>query len=167
MSFPRRKFLKSGAMAAVAVGLLAKSPFLALAQDSNRAGRPVEHRIPYEAKTDRVFYFTKSTFEPYLNTDFTVKAGAIVTTMRLIEVEDCKASAPKGAGECFSLMFRADRTLSIARTIHVFDHDALGEFSLFVSRTKKTSDPDGIYYVAVINHRLESPAPRPKSGRRG
>ncbi len=164
MSVPRRRFLKSGALAAVAVGLLSKAPLIAFGQDSTRsATQDGTYPIPYEAKTDRVFYFTKSTFDPYLDTDFTVRAGVLVATLRLIEVEACGSPAPKGAGECFSLTFRADRTLSIARTIHTFDHYALGKFDLFVSETKMKNDPDTIYYVAVINHRTEAgPPPKPE-----
>jgi len=164
MSVQRRRFLKSGALAAVAVGLLSKAPLNVFGQDSTRsASQSGNYQIPYEAKTDRIFYFAKSTFDPYLDTDFTVRAGVLVATLRLIEVEECGTPAPKGAGECFSLTFRADRTLSIARTIHNFEHDALGQFDLFVSQTKMKSDPDGIYYVAVINHRTEAaPPPKPK-----
>lgn len=163
MSVPRRRFLKSGALAAVAVGLLSKAPLIAFGQESTQSASPAgNYQIPYEAKADRVFYFTKSTFDPYLDTDFTVRAGVLVATLRLIEVEACGSPAPKEAGECFSLTFRADRTLSIARTIHGFEHDALGKFDLFVSTTKMMSDPEGIYYVAVINHRTEvGPPPKP------
>jgi hypothetical protein len=159
MSVPRRTFLKSVSIAAVAAGFLSKAPLIAHGQDSSRSASPAGyHRIPYEATTDKVFYFTKSAFDPYLNTDFTVRASLHTATLRLIAVEECKSP---GEGECFALTFRADRTLSPLSTIHPFEHDALGEFNLFVSTTTKKTDPDGLYYVAVINHRTgKAPAPR-------
>ena len=169
MSLSRRKFLRTSTIAALFASLalnplktaFAQKSDLNLQSTSTAAGSPY-HAIPQEAKRDRVFYFAKSTFEPHLNTDFVVRAGVIVTTLRLIEVEDCGASdnaASGDAGECFSLTFRADRTLSDVRTIHVFEHAALAEFNLFVAETKKFRDPDGIYYVAVINHRTRPAAP--------
>jgi len=163
MPISRRKFLRSSTVAAL-FGSLALHPMKSVfAQKSEPDPRNTNFEIPQEAKRDRVFYFAKSTFKPHLNTDFVVRAGVIVTTLRLIEVEDCGSTdneAAGDAGECFSLTFRADRELSDLRTIHVFEHAALGEFNLFVATTKTLSDPDGIYYVAVINHRLGgAPAP--------
>lgn len=145
MSTSRRNFLRAGTSAVLFAGLSVNPLKLAFAQS---VGRNFE--IPQEAKRDRVFYFTRSTFEPHLNTQFKVVAGAYVTSLRLIEVENC---APRGAaGECFTLTFSADQELSPVRTIHVFEHGALGEFNLFVSQTTKMKDPEGVYYVAVINH---------------
>jgi hypothetical protein len=173
MSLSRRSFLRSSTVTALFASLalnplktaFAQKSDLSLQSTSTAAGSPY-YEIPQEAMRDRVFYFAKSTFEPHLNTDFVVRAGVIVTTLRLIEVEDCGSTdneAAAGAGECFSLTFRADRTLSDLRTIHVFEHAALAEFNLFVAETKKFKDPDGIYYVAVINHqtRPAEPATRP------
>lgn len=163
MSLSRRKFLRSSTAAALFASLALHPLKTAFAQSTSTGAGSRNHEIPQEAKRDRVFYFAKSTFDPHLNTDFVVRAGVIVTTLRLIEVEDCGSAdneATGEAGECFSLTFRADRTLSDLRTIHVFEHAALSEFNLFVSETKKLTDPDGIYYVATINHRLGSGAPR-------
>jgi hypothetical protein len=171
MSLSRRTFLRTSTVAALFASLALHPLKTAFAQKSDlnlqstttAAGSPY-YEIPQEAKRDRVFYFTKSTFEPHLNTDFVVRAGVIVTTLRLIEVEDCGSTdneAAAGAGECFALTFRADRTLSDLRTIHVFEHAALAEFNLFVAETKKLRDPEGIYYVAIINHRTTPDAPRP------
>jgi len=169
MALSRRKFLRSSTAAALFAGLALHPLKTAFAQNAgvssqrtSAAAGSRNHEIPQQAKRDRVFYFAKSTFEPHLNTDFIVRAGVIVTTLRLIAVEDCGSTdneARGEAGECFALTFRADRTLSDLRTIHVFEHAALSEFNLFVSETKKLTDPDGIYYVATINHRLGSDAP--------
>ena len=156
MSVVRRNFLKAGIMAAVAAGFLTRSPLTALAQDSKSTGY---FPVPFEAKTENTFYFKQSTFEPYVNTDFKVQASRITATLRLIAVEQCGDTETKATGECFALTFKADRQLSIVQTIHPFTHDALGEFDLFVSTTKVKSDPDGLYYVAVINHQIQTSRP--------
>jgi hypothetical protein len=158
MAVLRRSFLKSGLLAALAAGLLTRAPLIALGQDATRSKTQTDYfQIPYQAKTEKTFYFTKSTFDPYLNTEFTVRASLNVATLQLIAVDECK---PAGKGECFSLTFRADRELSPLTTIHPFEHGALGKFELFVAPTKQTNDPDGIYYVAVINHRTVTVQPR-------
>jgi hypothetical protein len=164
MPISRRKFLRSSTVAALFASLALHPLKTAFAQktevkteSATTAAGPSNFQIPQEAMRDRVFYFKKSTFEPHLNTDFVVRAGVLITTLRLIEVEDCGGDA--SAGECFSLTLRADRPLSDLRTIHVFEHAALGEFNMFVTATKKVRDPDGIYYVAVINHRVGGDAP--------
>lgn len=158
MAVLRRSFLKSGLMAALAAGLLSKAPLIACGQDATRSKSLTDYfQVPYQAKTEKTFYFTKSTFDPYLNTDFTVRASRNVATLQLIKVEECK---PAGKGECFSLTFHADREVSPLTTIHPLEHGALGEFNLFLAPTKKLNDPEGLYYVAVINHRTVTVQPR-------
>lgn len=155
MSLSRRSFLRTGTAAALLAGLSFHPLKSVFAQDG---GDPKGYfQTPQEAKTERPFYFTKTTFEPHINTDFSSRFARLVTTLRLVAVEDCPAPPSRAAGgECFSLTFRADRELSSLTTIHPMEHAALGEFSLFVSQTKRERDPEGIYYVAVINHRVES-----------
>lgn len=167
MPISRRKFLRSSTTTALFAGLALQPLKAAFAQSSDPQRTTADpastnFQIPQEAMRDRVFYFQKSTFEPHLNTDFVVRAGVLVSTLRLVEVEDCGGDSA-GAGECFSLTLRADRPLSDLRTIHVFEHAALGEFNMFVSATKKLKDPDGLYYVAVINHRTAADAPAPRT----
>jgi hypothetical protein len=170
MSISRRKFVKAGSMAAL-IGL-SVSPFsTALGQTAVKRAQnePPDNGYfltPAEATTDRVFYFQLSTFEPHLNTDFTSRLGVAVTTLRLTEVEACPTpAATENAGECFTLTFRADRELNSLSTIHTLEHGALGEFQIFVSPTKHAKDPDGLYYVAVINHRIET-GPRKRTAPR-
>lgn len=157
MSLTRRKFLSAGAYAALIASLPLASLEKVFAQESKDTFGPQKvdglYQVPQEAKSDRPFQFTQAAFEPHVNTDFRVRAGKLVNTLRLVEVEPC-ASGEASDGECFSLMFQADGELSRVRTIHVFEHDALGEFSLFVETTERKSDPRGLYYVAVINHRI-------------
>ena len=170
----RRMFLRAGTLAALSAGVMLSPLKTVFAQSGSSSSSRRVHtpdqdargyfRVPQEAKTERNFYFTKSTFEPHINTDFKSRLAVIVTTLRLVEVEECPTPpAMASAGECFSLTFRADGELTKLTSIHVFEHAALGEFPLFVSPTVSKSDPDGIYYVAVINHRIETnPRPTPR-----
>lgn len=155
MSTSRRRFLKSGAMATLFAGVYCGSPKLVFGQQKNNQANTRNFEVPYEAKTDPVFYFTKSTFDPHLKTDFRVQAGTITTTLTLVEVLNCAApktkAAHKTSGECFSLLFKADRELSSVQTIYKLEHAALGKFSLFVERVAKQDDADNIYYEAIIN----------------
>ena len=171
-------FVRAGALAALSAGAMLSPLKSALAQSGDRrpnlppqaADAAGYFRVPHEAKTENLYYFTKATFEPHLNTDFTSRLAVVVTTLRLVAIDDCPTPpSTDGAGECFSLTFRADRELTDLTTLHVFEHAALGEFPLFVSKTKSQSDPDELYYVAVINHRVETgprptPPSRPKKG---
>ena len=157
MITPRRTFLKSGAMVALFAGVCAGSADLAFPQQAAPKAPGANHPIPYETKLDPVFYFTRATFEPHLNTEFRVVAGRTSTAMKLVEIAAC---GPRGVrdgaeGECFTLLFRASEPLAKIRTIHEVEHDALKKFSMFFSPVKKNSDPEGIYYEAVINRRVK------------
>ena len=155
----RRKFLKSGALATLCAGIYFGSPKLAIGQQVFKKENKGKFETPYEAKLDKVFYYTKATFDPYLNTEFRVRAEKMVTRMMLVEIKDCRPKVKPGAkqpsGECFSLLFKAEGELSFVRTIHEIEHDGLKSFSLFLERVGKEDDKDGIYYEAVINHMTE------------
>ena len=177
----RRMFLRAGTLAALSAGAVLSPLKSVFAQagggrSAQAAGQDAQgyFQVPQEAKSERGYYFTKSTFEPHLNTDFKSRLAVVTTTLRLIAIEDCPTpAATEGAGECFSLTFRADRELTDLTTLHVFEHAALGEFPMFVSKTVSKGDPRGHYYVAVVNHRIEtgprrelhnSPKRRPSKG---
>lgn len=161
MSTSRRKFLKSSAVATLCAGISLSSPAFVFGQQTDTPQTKHNFDTPYEAKKDPVFYYTKSTFEPHLKTDFRVQAGTITSVLTLVAVTDCTPparinpahtkGAAKASGECFSILFHADRELSPLQTIHAFEHGALGKFSLFVSRVVKHDDSDRIYYEAIIN----------------
>lgn len=148
----RRKFLKCGAMAAAAAGFLLKSP--TFAQQSPRRDPRTIFEIPIESKRTKTFYFNQNTFEPYLNTEFRVTEGEKVIRLKLVRVQDRTVRPSKNApkqvsGECFSLLFQASDELSIVRQTHVLDHDALGQFTLFLVRAD--DEKRGICYEAIIN----------------
>ncbi len=170
MPTPRRLFLKSGIMATLCAGLNFGSLVSVLAQDKRDSPYAV---IPQEAKSERNFYFTKSTFDPYLESSFRVQLGRKVTELRLVKVADCTPGASQTAqatrrtttaktatkssatnanpdSQCFLLVFSAAEQLSQFQTIFPIEHDALGSFSLFLVETE---DADGsFYYTATYNH---------------
>lgn len=160
MSTSRRSFVKSG----LVLGLVAAAGFnlknLVSAQEQSAPGRARAASltaVPEEAKTDDVFYFKKSTFESYLNTEFVVRLGATTTTMKLVQIVDCTTSLSDKSvtiakGECFTLIFKANRKFPKGVPIVPLEHAALGRFELFLETWKNMGDPKGTYYQAVINH---------------
>lgn len=153
MSIARRSFIKTGAKTALTAGVLMKfsgTAFGRLTSTDTRA----DFQIPYEAKTDRVFYFNRATFEPHLNTNFAVQSKGRRVNLLLIAIEDRRTSAQKRAArpgsECFALIFRAPELLTEITTIYELEHPALARFSLFLTGTQ--DDEGRVTYEAVINH---------------
>jgi hypothetical protein len=160
MSLSRRKFLRSGAVCALATGALLRTPLAALAQDA-RANPALDFQLPYEAATSPVFYFTRATFEPYLNGIFVAQgASGRKVQLTLVAVRGYAPSAatrlalkPQVRTDCFSLRFRASGQLRHLTTIHTLEHAALGQFDLFMTE----SAVRGVrFYEAVINHAVNS-----------
>ncbi len=157
MTTSRRRFLKAGVMASLLAGFCLKEGSVAFGQkDKTKEKPPVKKKappqwIPDNAQRDEVFYFTKSKFDPYLNTEFTNRIGAITTRLTLVEIVDCAA----GKGNCFVLIFKANRQLPESVPIITLQHSALGKFDLSLGKWKNFADPKGLYYQAVINHALE------------
>lgn len=176
MNLSRRTFIRSGSVA-FCTYLCLINPLTTAARQQKRLGELKEkYEIPYEAKLDPVYHYTRATFEPHLNTPFYVHAGVKTSTLTLIEIEDCGKRTKGVSGECFSLLFRASEKLSFVQTIYNLEHAALGVFSLFLTQTRIGRDPEGLYYVAIINHmredatQTEGPGPveppKPKPGGR-
>lgn len=158
MPVTRRSFLRAGALTALSAGFLMNSAGLALAQTAAPTPDEAEDfRVPQESKTDPVFYYKKTTFEPYVNTTFRARARGGVVELVLAKVIDTSSPARTTLtrrarpSESFSLLFRASEPLTEITTIHTLDHDALGKFSLFLVRANAPEE-DGILYEAVINH---------------
>lgn len=127
----------------------------ALAQTGSNPAQ--DFAVPQEAKADAVFYYKKSTFDPYLNTTFRARARGAEVQLVLVKITDACSPVRNTltrrarATEGFTLLFRADAPLSDISTIHNLEHDALGRFALFLVRTSKEDDRV-LYYEAVINH---------------
>ena len=152
MSVSRRRFLRSGAMAAVAVGVL-KSPVQALASKSQNY-----FQVPFAAGQNAGFHYARSAFEPYIGEIFKGHDElGMVVKLKLDRVTGYTpnprtriTTAQPLRTDCFSLSFEASRELPPTSTTYAIEHPKLGTFSLFLKR----ADVKGqIYYEAVI-HRL-------------
>lgn len=155
MNLTRRNFLRAGTITALLAGLNLSPASLVFGQTKSRGEGGFA--IPYEAKTDPVFYFTRETFAPYLNSTFRMTTGAkgVAFDVTLVSVFDFQAQArtrktKTHGGECFSLTFRAGARDTVSQGTYKFSHPALGRFSLFV--VPGTTEDGTTTYEAVINH---------------
>ncbi|MCA1633542.1 MAG: hypothetical protein LC802_07450 [Acidobacteria bacterium] len=154
MNLTRRNFLRAGTVSALLAGLNLSPARRVFGQTKSRGGGGFA--IPYEAKIDPAFYFTRETFAPYVGSSFrlTTRAKGAAFDMTLVSVFDFQAQArarksKTHGGECFSLTFRAGERDTVSQGTYKFSHAALGRFSLFVVPGKA----DGATtYEAVINH---------------
>ncbi|MFL6227318.1 MAG: DUF6916 family protein [Pyrinomonadaceae bacterium] len=159
MNITRRNFVRAGAVSAFLAGLNLSPARLVFGQKKGATdkGKGAEgFSIPYEAKTDAVFYFAPGTFTPYLNSTFRVSRGRDVSfDATLVEVFDNQAQALRRKvkthqGQCFTLTFRAGERDTVSQGTYQFSHPALGRFALFIVPGKPSAD--GTVYEAVINH---------------
>ena len=105
MNVTRRKFLRAGSVCALFAGLGLSPSKLALGQLKRKSPR---FEVPYESKTNPVFYFNRETFAPYVGTDFRLyqKGARKGYGLRLEEVFDRQAQIRARRlrthdGECF------------------------------------------------------------------
>ena len=166
----RRTFLRTGALAAISAGFALSSVRIAFGQDNKQPNPALDFQIPYEAKLNPVFSYTKATFDPYVGGVFSARGNnGKQVTLTLAAVRDLSGRAANETDEhfkrrqqsaritkkaratnAFSLVFRASGTLSELSTIHQLDHAALGKFSLFLVSSE---DEQGRrLYEAVISH---------------
>jgi hypothetical protein len=148
--------VRAGAVSALFAGLNLSPAKLIFGQQKRTSGAG-GFAVPYEAKTDAVFYFSHETFAPYLNTTFRIatRAKGAAFDATLVQVFDYQAQARARKtkthdGECFSLTFRVGERDTVSQGTYKFVHPALGRFSLFV--VPGTPSASGMSYEAVINH---------------
>jgi hypothetical protein len=159
MPVTRRRFLRSGATAALTAVVALKAAPAAFAQIGAKPDPKRDFEIPREAHNSPLMSFKRETFEPYVGGTFRVRAGAHAVDMKLTKVRGCEIS-PKGRAltkkarptDCFALDFSSSETLTDLTSIYDVEHAALGNFVLFLTRR---DGPRGIYfYEAVFNHAL-------------
>ena len=157
MPVSRRTFLRSGAMTVILTGVALDSMPLSFAQDAPKADPKQDFLVPFEVKQEKIFFFQRETFEPYVNGTFTLRAGAASVEATLVSVRDCNPVANKltrkaRQSECFAVIFSAEGALTDLTTIYDVEHGALGKFALFLTRR---DGPRGTYfYEAVFNGAL-------------
>jgi hypothetical protein len=155
MNLTRRNFLRAGTVSALLAGLNLSPAKLAFGQTKSQVAGGFA--VPYEAKTDPAFYFTRESFAPYVGSTFrlTTRAKGVAYDATLVSVFDYQAQArarknKTHGGESFALTFRAGERETVSQGTYKLSHAALGHFSLFVVPGK--SDAGGTSYEAVINH---------------
>jgi hypothetical protein len=159
MSTSRRKFLRTGLLAAMVAALPAK---YVLGQSwKDRDGNPANNP---PASSDPLGLYTKATFKTYLNSIFQLQTFAGIVPVTLLEVGDLPA--PKG-GECFSLLFRGG-SRAFRQDTYTLVHPSLGTFQLLL--VPAGADENGAQgYLATINRlsladAVNSSAPAKRSG---
>lgn len=157
MSISRRRFIKSGSLAALAAGVVLNPQALAFAQ-SQTQGTSLGFQIPLTAQQQPGYMFTSGTFQPYVGSIFQAPdARGQMISLTLLSVTPYKPAtstklstrACRGT-ESFSLLFRASAVLPPFTSIHRVSHPALGQFDLFLSpHSLPGTEP---IYEAVFSH---------------
>ena len=156
MAISRRRFMKSGTLAAIAASVVLKPQILALAQRST-LGTSQGYPIPLEAQKQPTYMFTSGTFQPYVGSIFQApNARGEMVSLKLVSVTPYQPSratklSTKSSPEtdCFSLMFNASGKLPPFTSIHQVSHPSLGKFDLFLTQH---SSAKASVYEAVFNH---------------
>jgi hypothetical protein len=151
MSLSRRRFLQTGAVAAIAATVIS-NPLQSFAQTGagGRAGAPY-FPVPDAARLESAVYLQKVAFTPYVGTQFRVQGGGKGGLLTLTQVDDLRSNDKTvGAGNGFSLLFAGSLKQPLAQDTYTFTHAALGKFSLLLVRLN-TRKQDRAYYEAIIN----------------
>ena len=149
MSFPRRRFLKSGAV--VSAALLLKPGTFIFGQNSV-SNTPLN---PRQSSLHPVKSYSREMFEPYIGDIFRVRVGKHVVRLKLEALENVSpASGGITTGmvaptDCFSMRFHAASPLPSRARIHQLSHPNLGHFDLYMSQSK---DGGKFLQTAIVNH---------------
>lgn len=145
--YNRRDFLKTGGL--VIIG------GLALGGNADLFGKTIKKSgyfpLPPGVNSNDVSLFNKQTFEPFLNTNFSVRRkNSAQIPMRLVEVvgsDNKKNSFNTEATDDFLLVFEVIGKERLEDKIYNIAHPELGEFSIFVSTVGRS----GKRYQAVFS----------------
>lgn len=149
--------MKAGIIVAACAGIPLKAQFTDAqnAGDKRSKTSSVSKQLS-QTPADMLAYYNKSTFAPYVNTEFTVHLNSIkVRKITLVEVRDYTNASGQGAmagtgEECFSLFFTAPSGRYFPQGTYEVEHAALGTFLLFLVPTGKRSVGDQ-YFEAAFN----------------
>lgn len=155
MEISRRRFIKSGSIAALAIAVSSQNTTFA---QRRFAGVSQGYAIPLEAQKDPTYMFTSGTFQPYVGGIFQApNARGQMIKLKLTSVtpykpaRNTKISTAKAIEtDTFSLTFIAASALPEFTSIHKVSHPALGEFDLFLSPHSLPGAER--VYEAVFNH---------------
>jgi len=157
MANSRRDFIKKSAMAVVAAGIPIELSEIVFARSGNRSAG---FAVPGASLNDPLMYLNRSSFEPYANSIFQVRASRYSANLNLIQVSSgnqhiqalkakkASATVVRESEERFALLFKA--TKSIPQEVYSVDHAALGKFRMLIVPVVNR-DRGAFYYEAVIN----------------
>jgi len=151
--------MKAGAMVAATAFVPLGLAKTAAAQQSKdgRSASAASGKALNKGQINRISYYNKSTFTPYLNSKFRVhlnSSKAIAIT--LVGIEDFSNSQEtlRAAGdECFTLQFDGPSGRAFGQQTYEVEHAALGRFSLFIVPVGMRTGKGEISYEAVFNRR--------------
>jgi hypothetical protein len=157
MAISRRRFIKSGALTAIAAGVALNPQTLAFAQRRTQ-GTSLGFQIPVAAQKEPTYMFTSGTFQPYIGSIFQAPdARGRMISLTLVSVTTYKPSKSTKLStgtsvetDSFSLIFKASSALPEFTSIHKVSHSALGKFDLFLS-PHSLAGKERIY-EAVFSH---------------
>lgn len=166
MKYSRRKFMKTGVLAAACAGLPLK---FALAQQNGTAGtsfaaQAADPSASSLSSINQLGYYSKEAFLPYVNTRFRVYLGASNTRSitltgvvdNLTNLAQVDAGAKALGTECFSLLFTFPPSKPFAQDTYMIEHEALGTFYMFLVPVSQHDKKSLDYYEAVIYRRPQA-----------
>lgn len=144
MSISRRKFLRTGTLAALTAGL----PLKALADGALKT--TTESSSMLNAASAEALRLNSSAFKKCLYTKFRVNlAGAKSQFLKLVEVKHWHTQTQPADRECFSNEFLAVDGHKLRQGTYTVEHELLGKFEMFlVPLGNKNSE---IRYEALFN----------------
>jgi len=141
MSTSRRKFMKDGAIVAVAASVP-----LGLAE------KTLANVISTPTVT-KGLDLNKSTFAALLNSEFVITKGRAKVGLKLVEVSDLAKPAnhkSRSDKEGFSLLFQGHSSMPLQQNTYAMSHKALGSFSFLMTPMMNRND-NALYYEVVVN----------------
>ena len=148
MSISRRKFLRTGTVAAVTAGL----PLKALADQAMKAGAESSSLLPNAIRSE-ASRLNSAAFKSCLNTKFRVhQRSADAQLLKLIEVTHWHPRPSKATDrECFSNFFTGSTRDRLRQGTYTVEHESLGKFQMFVVPIGKK---DGEFRYEALFNRL-------------
>lgn len=142
MSISRRKFLHTGTLAVVSVGI----PLKVLAAGSNLS-KPASI---WSAK-DKTASLDRDAFARCLNTSFILRHRSHPPAkVTLTEIKDWQnPRQTKARSECFSAIFLGSKNTRLPQATYSVEHDKLGKFDLLIVPAHESKQ--GVYYEALFN----------------
>lgn len=165
MTTSRRRFLKSGAMIALAAGVPLSLDKIVLGQRLAGGASGAADGFQLPAKGDPLLSLRKSSFEPYVNSIFEVRVskGAFVRSvpLTLVSVSETRmlrkvsksggiVPADIASGQSFSLLFRGSLATPLKQDTQDIQHYALGKMRLLMVPVGH-EDKSACYYEVIFN----------------